>query len=1032
MASSSSAPQSQGIQISSWSIRNPIPTIIFFIVMTIVGALGFNAMRVNNWPDIDLPYVVVTVIRSGAAPQELQNQVTRVVEDSVSGLGGVRHINSTVNEGASTTVVEFTLDTDLEKATNDVRNAVAGVRGNLPSDVQDPIISRVDNAAGGALLTYTIRAANMTPEQLSWYVDNDVSKRVLSVKGVSQLNRDGGVDREIRVELDPGKLAGQGATASDISGTLRSYFVNMPGGRFNSGGQEQNIRTVGATDTVSGLTDMRVDLSTGKTVRLGDLGSVTDTWSEPRTRARFNGNEVVGFNVQRTRGTSEVAVAKGVRAVIAQLQKDNPNVQINEIASSVANVQRSYDSSFEALVVGAILAVIVVFLFLRDIRATFVSAMAMPMSLVPTFFVMHATNQSFNVVSLLALSLTIGILVDDAIVEIENIVRHMREGKKPYPAAIEAADEIGMAVVATTATLVAVFAPTGFMPGIVGQFFKSFAIAACVSVVFSLVVARTLTPLMGAYLLRLDPKHKEDEPFWMKSYLKALNFCLRHRALVIIFSICFFVGSIALEVTIPSDTIPASDTGMSMMTLTTPPGTTLDETDAVVKRISADLMKRNDVVTSVYASENMQSVSIIVNLLPVKQRKLSQAQFEQDFSKTLKTYPGIFASFGQQGGGGTGVAYILVGDDGDALSRTSVELQQEMAGLSELTNVSSQDNLTQPEIEITPKADEAARMGVSTSAISSAARVATMGDIDQILAKFNDGDRQVPIRVLLKQDARTDTSQLSNLMVPTATGVSVPLSAVANVGFGAGPIAIHRQDRTRSATITADLNGVPQGVADKAVQDLPIMKKINAGQIPGVRTAVNPSNEDFVDMGKNFVFALLTGIMLMYVVLVLLFGSFIRPIVIILSLPLCAGGAFIALILCHMSLSMPSFIGLIMLTGVAAKNAILLVEYAMVSQKSGMPRYEALIEAARKRARPIVMTTVAMGAGMLPVAIGNDSFRQPMAVVVIGGLITSTLLSLLFVPVMYVIFDRFGNWLGKVFRIEAQGKDEGAKPHNAE
>ncbi len=991
---------------------------------------------------------------------------------------------------------------------------------------------------------------------------------------MSQLNRDGGVDREIRVELDPAKLAGQGATASDISNTLRNYFVNMPGGRFDSGGQEQNIRTVGATDTVQGLEDMRIQLSTGKTVLLSDLGTVTDTWSEPRTRARYNGEEVVGFNIQRTRGTSEVAVAKGVRAVIAQLQKDNPNVQINEVASSVANVQRSYDSSFEALVIGAFLAVVVVFLFLRDIRATLISAVAMPMSLLPSFFIMHATNQSFNVVSLLALSLTIGILVDDAIVEIENIVRHMREGKKPYPAAIEAADEIGLAVVATTATLVAVFAPTGFMPGIVGQFFKSFAVAACVSVIFSLVVARTLTPLMGAYLLRLNPKHKDDEPFWMKSYLKMLDWCLvghvkwrwnillhgliialaggvmaatQHAVVpgivaggamvlaiilavvipkaemkarwalfefgllitlgfaamgfgmimgpqlaaakavagqskaavtaamaaaahmpnpmhtpglvmagiaavlligtliitinmkksyltkpwaVVIMGLFFFIGSIVLVTTIPSDTIPASDTSMSVLTLSTPPGTTLDDTDAIVKRVSADLMKRPE-VTSVYSSDNMQSVSMIVNLVPVKDRKVSQAEFEQDFSKTLKTYPGIQASFGQSGGGGTGVAYILVGDDGDALTRAAVELQQEMAGLPQLANVSSQDNLTQPEIEITPKTDEAARMGVSTAAISSAARVATMGDIDQVLAKFNDGDRQVPIRVLMKQDARVDTSNLSNLMVPTASGVSVPLTAVADVSFGAGPIAIHRQDRTRSATINADLNGVPQGVADKAVQDLPIMKKINAGLIPGVRTAVDPNNEDFVDMGQNFMIALLTGIMLMYVVLVLLFGSFVRPIVIIVSLPLCAGGAFIALILCHMSLSMPSFIGLIMLTGIAAKNAILLVEYAMVSEKNGTPRYEALVQAARKRARPIIMTTVAMGAGMLPVAVGNDSFRQPMAVVVIGGLITSTLLSLLFVPAMYVLFDRLGEWMGRIFHIEAQGRDE-VETHHAE
>ncbi len=1021
-----------GFQISSWSIRNPIPTLVFFLVMTICGVMGFQSLRINNWPDIDFPIVVVTVVRSGAAPTELQNQVTRIVEDSVAGLGGVRHTQSYVNEGASTTVITFQLDTDLEKDTNDVRNAVAGIRGNLPSDITDPIVSRVDNAQGQALLTYIIRADNMTPEQLSWYVDNDVAKRVLSVKGVSQLNRDGGVNREIRIELDPAKLAAQGVTAADISGQLRSFNVNMPGGRFNSGTSEQNIRTIGGATSIAQLADTRITLSSGSSVRLGDLGSVIDTWSEPRTRARYNGAEVVGFNVQRTRGTSEWKVATGVRGVIEKLKAENPHIRIEQVASSVDDVKRSYDSSMEALIIGAILAVFVVWMFLRDGRATFVSAMAMPMSLLPTFFVMNVLNQSFNVVTLLALSLTIGILVDDAIVEIENIVRHMREGKKPYEAAIEAADEIGLAVVATTATLIAVFAPTGFMPGIVGQFFKSFAIASCVSVFFSLVVARTLTPLMGAYLLRDKGKH-EDKPFWMDGYQKLLRFCLRHKVLVVVFGILFLVGSVVLVVTIPSDNIPASDVSMSVMNVTLPPGSTLDESDAVVQKITKDLESHPE-VKSVYSVSNMETTSIVVNLVPKNAdwivkgpdgkmqfhpfapppRKLSQAQFEQEFSKTLKTYPGVRASFGQQGGGGTGVAYILVSDNGDLLMQTAVELQREMAGLKELSNVSSADNLTRPEIEITPKPDQAALMGVSTASISSAARVATMGDIDQILAKYNDGDRQIPIRVLLKSDARSDVSNLSTLMVPTKYGTSVPLTAVADIQFGAGPIQINRIDRTRSATVSADLNGVPNGVADKAINDLPIMKKIKAGQVPGVRIAVNPNTEDFLEMIPNFMIAILTGIGLMYVVLVLLFGSFSHPLTILLALPLCYGGAFIALIACHMSISMPSLIGLIMLTGIAAKNSILLVEYAMVSIKGGMERTAALVEAARKRARPIVMTTVAMGAGMLPVAVGNDSFRQPMAVAVIGGLITSTLLSLLIVPVIYVLIDKMSNFFGKM------------------
>jgi len=1198
----------QGFQISSWSIRNPIPTLVFFLVMTVAGVLGFQQLRVNNWPDIDFPIVVVTVVRSGAAPEELQNQVTRIVEDSVSGLGGVRHIQSYVNEGASTTVITFQLDTNLEKATNDVRNAVAGVRSNLPGDIQDPIVSRVENASGQPLLTYVIRSDSMDPEALSWYVDNDVAKTVLAVKGVSALNRDGGVQREIRVELDPAKLAAQGVTAADISGQLRSFNVNMPGGRFNAGTSEQNIRTVGGATSVAELADKRITLSNGGSVRLGDLGSVTDTWSEPRTRARYDGNEVVGFNIQRTRGTSEAKVAAGVRAKIAELKASNPHIQIEQVASSVDDVNRSFASSMEALVIGALLAVFVVWLFLRDWRATFVSAIAMPMSLLPTFFIMNLFNQSFNVVTLLALSLTIGILVDDAIVEIENIVRHMREGKKPYGAAIEAADEIGLAVVATTATLIAVFAPTGFMPGIVGQFFKSFAVATCVSVFFSLVVARTLTPLMGAYLLRANPKHDHDKPFWMDAYQSMLKWSLEEhvrwrwsilfhgflisfvlmimavkqtsvaaampmligiaivlgisgflallfrntykkarwtlleagiliagavgaggmallsmpvmmaaqkaamdnaglapaakqaavkaavtaaahapnpaavpglillivaaallvgaivlcvrlkksllmaRWAIVIPGFVFFVASIALMMTIPNESIPASDNAMSVMSISLPPGSTLDETDAVVQKISAELRQRKEVV-STYVTENMESATIIVNLTPkdapwfgtgpdgkpffhpfAPPQRESQAKFEQAFSSTLGNLPGVRASFGQQGGGGTGVAYILAGEDGDLLSRTAAELQREMATLPQLVNAQSADNLTRPEIEITPKADQAALMGVSTASISSAARVATMGDIDQILAKFNEGDRQIPIRVLLKQDARYDLNNLANLMVPTKFGTSVPLSAVADITYGAGPIQISRIDRTRVATISADLNGVPQGLADAAVAKLPIMKQIKDGKIPGIRTIVNPNTEDFVEMVPNFFFAILTGIGLMYIVLVLLFGSVSHPFTILMALPVSFGGAFIALIMCKMTISMPSLIGLIMLTGIAAKNSILLVEYAMVSVKNGMTRTEALMQAARKRARPIVMTTVAMGAGMIPVAIGNDSFRQPMAVAVIGGLITSTLLSLMFVPAMYTIIDQISHFFGKLVApmFHAQGKEEAIAEHEAE
>ena len=1160
---SASAPRSERGTISSWSIRNPIPTVLFFVIMTIVGWGAYQALRINNFPDVDLPVVTATYVQSGAAPAELETQVTRRVEDAVSGIGSVKHITSYVNDGVSTTAIEFQLGVDLEKATNDVRNAVAQIRSDLPADVQDPIIQR-EEASGDALINYIIRGDGMNPEQLSWFVDNDISKRVLANKGVAKLSRIGGVEREIRIQLDPALLAGQGITAAEVSNQLRATNVNLPGGRLEVGGSEQSIRTLGNARSVDALRETRINLSSGGSVRLGDLGQVIDTWAEPRERARFNGNEVVGFAVYRSIGSSEVDVAQAVRKTMDDIRKTHPNVVIEEVTSSVDWVNESFTASMETLLIGAALAVFVVWLFLRDIRATFVSAVAMPMSLLPTFFVMYVLNDSFNIVSLLALSLTIGILVDDAIVEIENIVRHIRGGKKPYEAAIEAADEIGLAVVATTATIIAVFAPVGFMPGIVGQFFKSFAVAACVSVFFSLVVARTLTPLMGAYFLRANPAKDHDDPFWMSGYLKALHWGLTgpfywrnlfmaiggglgvvlvliggHEFLtkgaglitlgiglavlvagiglglmtgkavvrarwplgllllgfvalallnlvqigvnllgllqirplsaptggwpaligpvlltgvfaalaygvwtlirkhggdglkmrwgVLMAGIGFFVLSIFISTKLPGEFIPVGDNGRSFLSIEQPPGTRLDETDAVVMSIMEELKTRPE-VKSAFASVDLRKANLTINLVPRHDRKLSQQEFESDFNKVVARYPGVRTSFGQEGGGGGQVQFTLVSDNPEALEQASRELERQMRGLSVVRNVSSTSNLSRPEVLVTPKPDQAALMGVSAQAISQAARVATVGDFDQILAKYNIGDRQVPIRVLLDRGARSQVETLSDLKVPTNSGVAVPLAAVADIHFGSGPIQITRIDRSRSATVKADLPvGVAGGVAQEAVRNLPVMKALPEG----VQELVTGEQESQAEMGAGFMVAIGTGIMLMYVVLVLLFRSFTIPITILTALPLSFGGAFFLLLVTGKSMSMPALIGLIMLTGIAAKNSILLVEYALEAIKGGLSRMDALMDAAHKRARPILMTTVAMGAGMFPIAIGwgaDVAFRAPMAIAVIGGLITSTLLSLLFVPVAYTLVDDFAQFLGrhtkKYFHAQKEGDPE--------
>ena len=1009
--------------ISSWSIKNPIPIILLFTLLTIAGLISFNSMRVNNNPDIDFPLVAVTAARPGAAPSEMEVQVTRLIEDSLAGLSGVRHINSQVMDGVSSTTIEFELGTDTERATNDVRNAMSGLRADLPQDMQEPSVQRID-ITGDALITWVIRSSTMTPEEISWFVDNDVSRSLLAIRGVGQVNRSGGVDREISVELDPDRLASYGLTAASVSQALTSVNSDQPGGRVTISGSERSIRTLGAAGSIDQLSETLIPLGGGRTVRLGNLGTVEDHWSEPRRLARYNGQEAITFNFLRSRTASEVKIADRVREAVAQIDEAHPELEIEQVTASVEQIEESYIASLEALALGAVLAVIVVFIFLRDWRATLITAVAMPLSLIPTFAVLEPMGQSLNVVSLLALSLTIGILVDDAIVEIENIVRHMRDGKSPYNASMEAADEIGLAVVATTATIIAVFAPVGFMPGIIGQFFKAFALAACVSVAFSLVVARTLTPLMAAYLLK-HQKHEDKDPFWMANYLKALSWSLKNRWKVFLIGTLLFVGCGFLATRVPFEFQPSGDVSRAGFSIELPPGATLAQTDAIVQRLTRDLRAQEE-VTSVYASIGGQEVNqanVYADLVGKGSRELSQQEFARSMVDSWKDIPGarIGAGIAQQGGGpsdGTSYTFSILGDDGDALMAAARQVEAEMRSVPGLANVVNTASIARPEILVTPRPDQAALMGVSTSAIAQAVRVATIGDVDQNLPKYNLGDRQVPIRLRLTPEAREDLSVIETLRVPTQAGGSVPLSAVADIRFGAGPSQVLRQDRSRIASITAELDGIRSGEAGALVQKLPSVQNLPEG----VRQVPAGDQEFIAEMINGFAIAFMTGILLMYAVLVLLFRSFAYPVTIMASLPLAIGGAFIALMIGGSSFSISSLIGVLMLMGIAAKNSILLVDYIVIAEQEGMKRIDAIMDAAHKRARPILMTTFAMGAGMVPIAMGigaDVEFRQPMAIAVVGGLISSTFLSLLFIPPIFTIVDDISGWarrrMGRMF-----------------
>lgn len=1019
-------------QISSWSIRNPIPVILLFIMLTLAGFVGFTSMRVNNDPDIDFPLVAVVAARPGAAPSEMEVQVTRLIEDSLTSLSGVRRIYSNVTDGVSSTTIEFELGTDTERATNDVRNAMSGLRASLPQDMQEPAVQRID-ITGNSLITYVVRSETMSPEEISWFIDNDVSRSLLALGGVGEVNRQGGVDREIRVELDPDRLAARGVTAAQVSQALTGVNNDLPGGRVTVGGAERSIRTLGSANSIEELRETLIPLGSGRTVRLGDLGRVEDNWSEPRRLARFNGQEVVSFNFLRSRDASEVHVAERVRAEIARIDAEREDLAIEQIQANVEYIEESYLASLEALGLGALLAVIVVFIFLRDWRATVIAAAAMPLSLIPTFAVMAPMDQSLNGVTLLALSLTIGILVDDAIVEIENIVRHMRQGnKEPYEASIEAADEIGLAVVATTATIVAVFAPTGFMPGIVGQFFKAFAIAACVSVMFSLLVARTITPLMAAYMLKKDTNLEHKDPFWMAGYLRSLTWAVKNRWKVFLIGTVALIGTfVASAMALQFEFIPSADQSRASWSVELPPGATLRQTDAIVQRVTRELSEREE-VTSVYAAVGGQSpnqANVYADMVGPGERTLTQQEFQRVMVDQFHNIPGarIGAGAAQQGGGpsdGTRYSFSILSDNGELLEQAARAIEAEMRTVPGLANVVNTAAIARPEILITPRPDQAALAGVSVGSISQTVRVATIGDVEQNLPKYNLGDRQVPIRLMLTEAAREDLSVIENLRVPTSTGQSVPISAVADVSFGAGPAAISRQDRARIATITAELDGIVSGEAGRLVNELPSVQNLPEG----VRQTPAGDAEFMQELAIGFAIAFGSGILLMYAVLVLLFKSFTYPITIMASLPLAIGGGLAALIIAQSSFSMPSLIGFLMLMGIAAKNSILLVDYIIIAEGNGMSRWDAIMDAAHKRARPIIMTTFAMGAGMLPVAAGwgaDVEFRSPMAVAVVGGLISSTFLSLLFIPPIFTIVDDISGWLRRLMGRKARAVPAG-------
>jgi multidrug efflux pump subunit AcrB len=1023
--------------MSAWAIRHPLPPVVLFVVLFFMGIAAFIRLPVTLNPDISFPLVNVTIAQPGASPQDLETQVIQKVEGAVAGIGNIDNITSWAPEGEANISIQFNIGTPIDRAVADVRDAVSKVRSQLPQTIQEPVVQRVDTD-GPPIVYYGVSSSTLTEEELSWFVDNTITKRLLGVAGVAQVQRGGGVNREIRVELDPARMQAFGITAVQVNDQLRNLNLDSPGGRAQLGGGEQAIRVLGGARTAAALGDTQIMLPGGRFARLSDLADVSDSVGEIRALARLNGRPATTFGVTKTKGSSDVTVYDNVQAELAKIRKENPEVEMKQIFTTVDYTKETYHSALSAFIEGSLLAVLVVWLFLRDMRATMISALAIPLSAIPTFAFMSWMGFTLNSISLLALSLVAGVLVDDAIVEIENIVRHMRMGKSGFQAALDAADQIGLAVVATSSTIIAVFLPVSFMGGITGQYFIQFGLTVAAAVFFSLLVARLITPVIAAYTLKSDSlPHHTDGPV-TRWYLRVLSWCARHRWKTVAAGAAFFALSIVGLMLIPKSFVPEDDLGSSALHIELPPGVQLEETSAAsatAYRIIARQPEVADVVESIGNNdEGVRSAELDIALVPAKQRHVTQRQFEDRVLKLLRVIPDAQVHF-YRGNGGSDIVFYITGDDPQLTYTTAHKVVDEMGGLSVLRNSRIDNDLPSPEILVRPHLDLASQLGVTVESISDTIRIATLGDLDQFSAKFSLSDRQVPIRVSLLESSRKNLATLENLPVPTASGASVPLKAVADISFGEGPTRVRRYNQSRRLMIEADLNnGATIGTAMAKIHALPTMAHLPRG----VRLVDVGDAKYMNELFTNFLLAMITGVLMVFAVLVLLFARVLQPITILSALPLSIGGAVVALAITGNSLSLSVMIGFLMLMGIVAKNSILLVDFAIEEMRAGKDRLTAILEAGHKRARPIVMTTVAMVAGMLPVALGlggDKEFRAPMAIAVIGGLITSTALTLVIVPAAFTLIDDIERWLapkfGRVLIAQPQPPVPPAQPHPA-
>lgn len=1005
------------MNFSAYSIKNPLVAILLFTLLTLAGIFAFKQMKVQKFPDIDIPAVIVTITQNGAAPEQLETDIAKKLENKIAAVEGIKHMRTTLQTGAVTVHSEFRLEKDLQEALDEVRSAVSEVRGDLPAAANEPIISKV-STAGFPIGGYSVASDNLSEDELSFWVDDTLARELSEIQGVGKIGRVGGTTRQIDVLPDPAKLDGWQLPITRLADQIDAFWQDIPAGQTKLAGNAQNVRVLGAGADVAALKTLPIAAPNGTTT-LEQIADVRDTVADRQSSAWLMGKSVVAFDITRARGASEVAVLKAVDEKLAHIMADNPNIHIHKIYDNAKPIDEDYGASLQMLIEGCILAVIVVFVFLRDWRATIVAAAALPLSIIPAFLAMYWFGFSLNIISLLALSLVIGVLVDDAIVEVENIMRHLQMGKTPYEAAMEAADEIGLAVVATTFTLIAVFLPTAFMNGVVGQFFKQFGWTASLAIFASLLVARLVTPMMAAYMMAPVKAHDDKAGRTMRSYLSLVNWTLKNRFITIVATVAFFVGSVMLAKFLPTAFIPPDDTDQTQVTLVLTPDSMIEKTENTAL-FAARKVAELDGVESVFVSVGganssrdsrstaagaVNNAVLNVTLLP-RGSRASKEMIETSIRDVMHDVPSARATVGQSAGGDTGYNFSLTSTRADLLSQTVNRVLDDINAQG--LNATSNEALPKPQLSIVPNKQAMADKGVTLFDIANVLRIATTGDYDKALPKMNFDTRQVPIVVHLSDAARADLPVLQGLYVKPG----VRLGDVATLQLDTSASQIARLDRKRAIKITVQ-SEMPLGELTQVIKNTPTLKNLP----DGIGIIEEGQAENMNELFSGFVLAMGVGVICIFGVLMLLFHKVLQPFTILMALPLSIGGAFIGLIIAGSSLSMPSMIGFIMLMGIATKNSILLVDYAILAQNAGKNQTAAIMDACQKRARPIIMTTIAMGAGMLPLVFGwsgaDPTFRRPMATAVLGGLITSTFLSLVVIPVIYTLMNDLAALFGR-------------------